>query len=109
MEKKKTKRKPKERLVEITRADSFSIHIEFQLTMEQVAYLGGRGIGVKFMKKDFFCSQKAECLPSEAEATSKALAEFCSGQNSESAARYIEEWRKLATPPKDKENTNPPT
>ncbi len=41
--------------------------------------------------RDFFCSQKAECKPEEAEATSKRLYDFCRNE----VIKSIRDWKAL--------------
>lgn len=43
-----------------------------------------------YESRDFFCSQKAECLPENAEATSEALHAFCKAQ----VLKAVNEFRK---------------
>jgi hypothetical protein len=57
-----TKRKPKEKLVEIVRSFSFKLNVG------------------NYESRDFFCSQKAECKASEAEQVSAALYQFCKNE-----------------------------
>ena len=43
-----------------------------------------------YESRDFFCSQKAECLAEEASATSRRLYEFCRDEVMRDVKEYIE-------------------
>lgn len=44
-----------------------------------------------YQSADFFCSQKAECLPEEAEATSARLYAFCRSEVAKAVKQYKDE------------------
>jgi len=44
-----------------------------------------------YESRDFFCSQKAECEPDQAEATSEALHAFCKSQVLKAVSEYRKE------------------
>lgn len=59
-----------------------------------------------YESRDFFCSQKAECKPEEAEEVSERLHKFCRAQVERDMRQYVTERRaaiaarKAAQPPK---------
>lgn len=44
-----------------------------------------------FESRDFFCSQKAECAPEDADKTSEALHAFCKAQVLKAVSEYRKE------------------
>ena len=45
-----------------------------------------------YESRDFFCSQKAECKPEDAEATSERLYQFCKNE----VIKSIKDWKAFA-------------
>lgn len=80
MEKKKKTRKAKIKLVEIARSFSFKLNVG------------------NYESRDFFCSQKAECPPQDAEKTSEALYSFCRSEVLKSVNDYIASLKKKDEP-----------
>ncbi|MFA5652259.1 MAG: hypothetical protein WC933_02750 [Candidatus Paceibacterota bacterium] len=60
-----------EKTIEIARSFSWTVQVE------------------AFAPRNFFCSEKMECLESEAEETSKKLFHFCRQQVEKDVAEYI--------------------
>ena len=50
-----------------------------------------------YESRDFFCSQKAECFPSEAEATSERIYQFCRMQVMKAVREYEAEAKAAFT------------
>lgn len=50
--------------------------------------------GAQYESRDFFCSQKAECLVADAPEVSSALYHFCKAQVLESVRDYIADMKK---------------
>lgn len=67
--------------VEIARSFSYKLN---------VAAYGG----ANYESRDFFASEKAECLLADAEEVSAALYHFCKSQVLKSVAEYIADMRK---------------
>lgn len=66
------------RLVEVARSFAYKLNVE--------AHGGNR-----FESRDFFMSQKVECLESEAEEVSEKVYQFCRRQVLKSVNEYVEE------------------
>lgn len=47
----------------------------------------------KYENRDFFCSQKAECLEKDAEKVSEKLYEFCKEEVIKSVNKYLKELK----------------
>ena len=70
-----TKKRKKQKLVEVARSFSYKMN------------------SGNYETRDFFCSQKAECTPKDAEKTSEALYQFCKSEVIKSVNRYIAEQK----------------
>lgn len=69
----KTKKKAKIKLVEIARSFSYKLNVG------------------NYESRDFFCSQKAECAPKDAEKISEALHDFCKAQVIRDVNKFLAE------------------
>ena len=74
--KKKAKSKAKIKLVEIARSFSYKLNVG------------------NYESRDFFCSQKAECAPKDAEKVSEALHDFCKAQVIRDVNKFLAEKEK---------------
>jgi hypothetical protein len=85
--KKKRKAKKQEPMIEIARSFSYKLGLP------------------NYSSVDFFCSQKAQCLPKDAEKTSEAVYQFCKAQVAKSVSEFKREQdRKLNAGARAKEN-----
>jgi len=66
-------RRPPSGIIEITRSFSFKLNVG------------------NYESRDFFCSQKAECFPEEAERIAEALHTFCKAMTMRAVNAYIAE------------------
>lgn len=76
-----------EKLIEITRSFSYKLNTG------------------KYETRDFFCSQKAECKPSEAEEVSEKLYQFCKTE----VIKSLNDWKEVNPTNTNKTVTDPET
>jgi hypothetical protein len=84
---KKRKAKKQEPMIEIARSFSYKMGLP------------------NYSSADFFCSQKAQCLPKDAEKTSEAVYQFCKSEVAKAVSAFKREQdRKLNAGARAKEN-----
>lgn len=62
-----------------------------EVTRSWTYKLDGRQFGIQFENREFFCCQKAECRPEDAELLAKRLHAFCKRQVLDDVADYLRE------------------